>query len=189
MGGRSGRSAARASEVHDEEGVALSGWLFADLLLGLMIVFLGAVTVKFVAPIVEVATEEVEEVATDGADGGQLDCETGMSNNTVLIELPRNASEAEMLRIAEEEIQAAIASRDDLADDVKFLFVMFFGRPEGAGAPNDQGVRFAAATRAIVLDGLPQRFGASMAYRDYFTRGGDSRFVRAELFPQVLVCQ
>jgi hypothetical protein len=189
MGGRSRRAVARATEVHDEEGVALSGWLFADLLLGLMIVFLGAVTVKFVAPLVEVAAEEVEEVATDGAGGELLDCETAMSNITILIELPRNASQDEMLRIAEEEIQAAIGSRDDLADDVVFPFAMFFGRPEGASSPNDQGVRFAAATRAILLDGLPQRFGANTAYRDYFTRGGDARFVRAELFPQVLVCQ
>jgi hypothetical protein len=184
MRGSRGRSFARASEVHDEEGVALSGWLFADLLLGLMIVFLGAVTVKFVAPLVDVAAEEVEQFE---GEGEALDCVTAMSNDTILIELPRNGSNEEVLRIAEEGIRAAVAAREDLSDDVVFPFAMFFGRPEGAAA--EQGVRFAAAMRGVLLDGLQERFDPNTVYRDYFTRVGDSRFVRAELFPQVLVCQ
>ena len=179
--------AASGSDDHDE--VALSGWLFADLILGLFIVFLGAVTIRYIAP-PEPEPEIEDESAGEGL-GEELTCVTAMSSEVVEIEVPRGVGPVEMVRITEERIAAELAKRDDVEADAIFPFAMFFGRPDPGTAANDRasiGTTRAAQVRSVVLDGLPDRF-VNTAYRDFFTSAGDTAAnVRLDLFPQVTVC-
>jgi hypothetical protein len=181
------RSSAEGADEHDE--VALSGWLFADLILGLFVVFIGAVSIRYFAP-----PAEPDPVADEAAGEGEfeaLDCRTAMSSTWVRIELPRNTPETELLRLAEERIARALQDRPEIAPDAIFPFVMFFGRPEpgtSAAAGPTQGRQFAAEMRGVVLQGLPGRFPAS-AFRDFYTAQGDSRSVMVDLFPEVTICQ
>ena len=178
----------RAADADDHDEVALSGWLFADLILGLFIVFLGAVSIRyFVVPEPE---PEVAEESEEGL-GEALVCVTAMSNDWVQIEVPRGVGSDELIRITEERIAAALTERDDIDEDAVFPFAMFFGRPE-PGTPESQrpsrGQQNAAAVRSVVLDGLPARFENS-AFRDFYTGAGDSSSVRLDLFPEVTVCR
>ncbi len=183
------RLARRATDADDHDEVALSGWLFADLILGLFIVFLGAVSIRY---IVLPEPEVIDEVAEEGSgEGDALVCVTAMSNDWVQIEVPVSVAGDELLRITEERIAAAVALRDDVEADAVFPFAMFFGRPD-AGTPDAQrparGQQRAAQVRSVVLDGLPQRFENS-AFRDFYTGAGNPDSVRLDLFPQVTVCR
>lgn len=188
------RLSRRASDGDDHDEVALSGWLFADLILGLFIVFLGAVSIRYFT-LPEPEPEILEEIAEgegDGdGDGDAVVCVTAMSNDWVQIEVPRGVAGEELLRITEERIAAALALRDDVEADAIFPFAMFFGRPDPGTAEGERAARGqerAAQVRAVVLDGLPGRF-ENTAFRDFFTGAGNSNSVRLDLFPQVTVCR
>ena len=185
------RRARGGSDSDDHDEVALSGWLFADLILGLFIVFLGAVSIRYIA-LPDPEPEVEEEIAQEGeGEGEALICVTAMSNDWVQIEVPRGVGGDELLRITEERIAEALLKREDIAADAIFPFAMFFGRPD-PGTPEGQraarGQERAAQVRAVVLDGLPDRF-ENAAYRDFFTGTGNANDVRLDLFPQVTVCR
>lgn len=182
------RRGRRTAEADDHDEVALSGWLFADLILGLLIVFLGAVSVRAIVmpdPEPEAAEEREEGL------GEATVCVTAMSNDWVQIEVPRGVGGAELIRVTEERIAAALSERDDVDGDAVFPFAMFFGRPD-PGTPDVQrparGQQNAASVRSVVLDGLPGRF-ANSAFRDFYTGAGDASNVRLDLFPEVTVCR
>jgi hypothetical protein len=185
--GRRERSSDTGTDDHDE--VALSGWLFADLFLGLFVVFIGAVGIRYVAPAPEPELA-AEEVGAD-SDTSVLECRTAMSETWVRIELPRNTPAPELLRLAEERIARALLDRPEIAPDAIFPFVMFFGRPEpgtSAASGPTQGRQFASEMRTVVLAGLPNRFSTS-GFRDFYTASGDTRSVMVDLFPEVTICQ
>ena len=84
------RQRRKQSGLDEHYEVALSGWLFADLILGLFIVFLGAVTIRYVLPPEpEPEVEEALGVGEGGEDG--LICETAMSREWVSLQLTRDA--------------------------------------------------------------------------------------------------
>lgn len=187
-----GRRRRRPSGADDHDEVALSGWLFADLILGLFIVFLGAVTIRYALPSepeLEPEPEPEEAVAGDG-DGEGLICETAMSPEWVSLALTRGAPIEQIIAEAEEQIADAVEAREDLDAEVVFPFALFFGRPEpGTPASNRavQGTGFAAQMRARVLEAMPERF-PDAAYRDFYG-GGDTTKVGVDIFPEVTVCR
>jgi hypothetical protein len=185
--GRRARRRRAGSDDHDE--VALSGWLFADLILGLFIVFLGAVTVRYVLP--EEPEPEIGEAIglADGQEDGLI-CETAMSPEWVSLQLTRGAPIEQIIAEAEAQIADAVEAREDLGEDVVFPFALFFGRPEPAtpaGQRAVQGTGFAAQMRARVLEAMPERF-PDAAYRDFYG-GGDTTRVGVDIFPEVTVCR
>jgi hypothetical protein len=185
--GRRRRASSTGTDDHDE--VALSGWLFADLILGLFVVFIGAVSIRYLPPPPE--PEVVTDISGAEDETGGLECRTAMSETWVRIELPRNTPAPELLRLAEERIARALLDRPEIAPDAIFPFVMFFGRPEpgtSAASGPTQGRQFASEMRTVVLAGLPNRFPTS-GFRDFYTASGDSRSVMVDLFPEVTVCQ
>lgn len=186
------RRARGGSDSDDHDEVALSGWLFADLILGLFIVFLGAVSIRYIAlpdPEPEVEEEIAQEGEGDG-EGEALICITAMSPLAVEFEVPRNVSREELIRITSERIATEIDLRDDIESDAIFPFAIFWGRPD-SDTPDGQratlGVSRAAQVRGVVVEDLPDRFQNAVT-RAYF-RGGPSNLVGLELFPQVTVCQ
>ena len=187
--GRRSRHRQAGTDDHDE--VALSGWLFADLILGLFIVFLGAVTIRYVLPPEPEPEPEIEEALGEGeGEGDGLICETAMSPEWVSLQLTRGAPIEQIIAEAEAQIADAVEAREDLDEDVVFPFALFFGRPEPgtpAGQRATQGTGFAAQMRARVLDAMPDRFPDS-AYRDFYG-GGDTTKVGVDIFPEVTVCR
>lgn len=177
-----GRRTGVAGDDHDE--VALSGWLFADLILGLLVVFLGAITIRYVAPPEEpeVAEEEVEAEEP-------LICATALDSNSIEIDLPRNASTDELVALTEQAIATAIAERENLGEDATFPLAFFFGRPETSDPSrrNGQASQFAREMSSRLLPAMPDRFEFTL-HRDYIGTGS-SNFVQVELFPQVTNCR
>lgn len=181
-----GRALREQPSSDNRDEVALSGWLFADLILGLFIIFLGAVTVSYALP--TQPEPEIAELPEDDGDG--LICQTAMSPDWVSLSLTRGAPIEQIIAEAEAQIADAVEAREDLDVDVVFPFALFFGRPEPgtpAASRAAQGTGFAAEMRARVLEAMPERF-PDAAYRDFYS-GGDTTKVGIDIFPEVTICR
>jgi len=178
-----GRRRPAGREAHDDVGWA--GWLYADLILGLFAVALGAITIPFL-----VAGAEEEEPALPHTSEGTFveNCVQAIDQNHVEIVVRRDLRGADLAAAVESQISAAVSERDELSSEVTFPFVIIFGRPDATNTGNRaaQGVARAREMRDAILPVLSDRL-ANAAERTYF-EGGDASVVRIEMFPLVDVC-
>jgi hypothetical protein len=180
-----GRRRTVTRDGHDDVGWA--GWLYADLILGLFAVALGAITI----PLVVMAGADDEEVpeASDSSEGVFVqNCVQAIDRNHVELVLRRDLRGAELAAAAESQISDAVREREELSSDVTFPFAIIFGRPDATNTSSRaaQGVARARDMRDVLLPALSDRL-ANVVERTYF-EGGDASVVRVELFPLVDVC-
>jgi len=171
-------------EGHDDVGWA--GWLYADLILGLFAVALGAITVPLV---LMAGAEEKQPEDVDITEGVFVEnCVQAIDPNHVELLLRRDLRGADLVSAAEAQIALAVQAREELSGDVTFPFVILFGRPDTANTSNRaaQGVARARDMRDSLLPALPDRLDGAVN-RTYF-EGGDAAVIRIELFPLVDVC-
>lgn len=183
---RRGRGRSVTPEGHDDVGWA--GWLYADLILGLFAVALGAITVTL--SVAAGAGEEDEVLLEAEAPEGFFveNCVQAIDPNHVELVLRRDLRGAELVAAAESQIRTAVREREELSEDVTFPFVIVFGRPDATNTTTRaaQGVARAREMRDELFPVLSGRL-ANAVDRTYF-EGGDAAVVRIEMFPLVDVC-
>lgn len=185
-GPRRGRGRSVSGEAHDD--VAWAGWLYADLILGLFAVALGAITITL--GVAAGAGEEDEVVLEAEEPEGFFveNCVQAIDPNHVELILRRDLRGDELVAAAEAQISAAVLEREELSADVTFPFIIVFGRPDATNSTTRaaQGVARAREMRDAIFPVLSGRL-TNAVDRTYF-EGGDAAVVRIEMFPLVDVC-
>lgn len=186
--GRSKRS--RRAAVNDEgEILGHAGWVYSDLLLGIAVVFLAAVSFQAILPVsVELdeagdgdgQAEELEEVVE--TDPVSRQCLAGIALDHVEVLVSRDARGDDLARVALSQISGDLLAMGIDPETVTFGFMLAFG---GADDPN-QGISRARSTSEALRAAMPQRFERVVS-RSYW--GGRSaelvNNVRIDLFPYI----
>jgi len=175
-----------------DESAGLAGWLYTDLLLGLLVVFLGGVA--FFVPQI---TQDDGEAATTSTSAPASTSTTSVEQSGTLIPttvpvpmcvalggedqitrvtLSRSWSDEQLVAEAEAQIQFGFAERG-ISADASVGFAIAFGGPEirpGAGRARD------LIARLQLL--MPDRLGL-MRYRAYGDQALNQDTVNIDLFP------
>lgn len=164
--------------LDEDDVVGWSGWLYSDLLLGLFLVFLAAVSFRIVLPAAAETDpqDQVEEVPEP--------CAYAIDRESLLIELPLSLEGQELADEAERRLAVVLSERPDLGppEDVTFGFVLAFGR---APSTNTGVARQRAQTMLDrLVTALPERMAPS-AGRPYWGGAGNEGIVEVEFFPLV----
>lgn len=191
------RARGRRQHVTDDHAdlVGLSGWLYSDLLLGLAVVFLAAVSFTVVS---DLLPDDAEEPAVEGGPEAQdeeievRECLAGMSQQEIEIVIPPNVAAADMASVASELIREAWANKpldqfeDVDPDSLTFGLMLSFGlypdEEKGKAAPT------ALDVNTTLKEVLPARFDRAVE-RTYWSTPEASRprgSVKIELFPWVI---
>lgn len=181
-----------------EDSVALSGWLYADLLLGLAAVFLALAPVTWLAsdaaedPVdAEVATAEPSETPSAEATPTEepetlLAVCKGLAPEDQIVKVAVDGSLPDEAFVAalEGELIGALTALGH-AEDSTFGLVIAFGQGPTAqlGAARERA-RVVAERLSLIA---PHRFGDA-ATRAYWGGGEASTVVELELFPWVNTC-
>jgi hypothetical protein len=186
--GRSKRS--RRTAVNDEgEILGHAGWVYSDLLLGIAVVFLAAVSFQAILPVsVELdeagdgdgQAEELDEVVE--TDPVSRQCLAGIALDHVEVLVSRETRGEDLARVALSQISGDLLAMGINPETVTFGFMLAFG---GADDPN-QGISRARSTSEALRAAMPQRFERVVS-RSYW--GGRSaelvNNVRIDLFPYI----
>lgn len=196
------RSRGRRQPVSEDhaELIGLSGWLYSDLLLGLAVVFLAAVSFTVVSDLLP-DDREVQPPEGNGFEEGEeaphngmevRECLAGMSQQEIEIVIPPNVAADDMASVASELIRQAWASQpldqfeDVDPDSLTFGLMLSFGlfplEERGRAAPT------AVDVNATLKEVLPARFGQAVerAYWSTPEAGRPRGSVKIELFPWVI---
>lgn len=177
--GARGRGVFRPDD--NEELLGLSGWVYSDLLLGVAVVFLAAVSFQAIIPAV-----------ADGGEGTQSDslesvflepvreCLAGIALEHLEISLPRDLRGDALVKQVRESIALELRDLSDAdPETVQFGFMLAFG---GSEDPN-QGIGRARATSEQLIELMPQQFERAVS-RSYWG-GRSSDRVRIDLFQYI----
>jgi len=169
----------------NDDLLGLSGWVYSDLLLGVAVVFLAAVSFQAIIPaIAEVASPEDAEQFDEGEglDSQVRECLAGIALEHIEISLPRDLRGDALAQQAMASISTELRRQFDVdldADNVTFGFMLAFG---GAEDPN-QGISRARGTSEALVALMPERFERVVS-RSYWGGRGNDR-VRLDLFPYI----
>ncbi len=184
MGRRRGGSR-RIRSDQNEELLGLSGWVYSDLLLGVAVVFLAAVSFQAIIPATADGDDVLElEQLGEGEefDPGVRECIAGIALDHIEITLPRDLRGEALAERAMESIERELRRQFDVSldsDNVTFGFMLAFG---GAADPN-QGISRARGTSEALIARMPERFERVVSRSYWGGRGSDS--VRIDLFPYI----
>lgn len=171
----------------DGEILGHAGWVYSDLLLGIAVVFLAAVSFQAILPLTaddlvaeedlldgEGELEEVEEV-----DPGN--CLAGISLVHIEVLLPHALRGQDLVETASTEMNRLLIDQFDqpLAETTFGLMLVFGGHP-------DSGIGTARAARMSeeILDLFPDYF-QQVVTRSYWGGRGLGDQVRLDLFPYI----
>jgi hypothetical protein len=180
----------RRTAVNDEgELLGHAGWVYSDLLLGIAVVFLAAVSFQAILPVLveldeaadgEGQFEEEEEVVE--AEPVSRQCLAGIALDHVEVLVSRDIRGDELARVALSQVSGELRQMGIDPETVTFGFMLAFG---GADDPN-QGIARARSSSDALRAAMPQRFERVVS-RSYW--GGRSpelvNNVRIDLFPYI----
>lgn len=169
-----------------EDLLGLSGWLYSDLLLGIAVVFLAAVSFETILPVVaEVPIEEVqEEVEPLEPETVELrQCLAGIALDHVEVFVARDLRGQALADAVMGRVQEALSDQAVIDPSaVTFGFMLAFG---GAEDPN-QGISYARAVSDSLIASMPERFERVVTRSYWGGRSADlSQRVRLDVFPYI----
>ena len=164
----------------NEELLGLSGWVYSDLLLGVAVVFLAAVSFQAIIPAVAEGVTDQLEGGLEAIEEPVRECIAGIALEHIEITLPRGLRGAELAERAMASITVEVNRQFDVdVENVTFGFLLAFG---GAADPNE-GISYARATSEALIELMPERFERVVARSYWGGRGNDQ--VRLDLFPYI----
>lgn len=183
-----GRVRRRRSKSRQSDGEILgqAGWVYSDLLLGIAIVFLSAVSFQAIPPLAagDLVTE-AEEEALGGE--GELEeaeparCLAGISLIHIEVLLPHALRGQDLLESASREMDRLLMEEfgQPLEETTFGLMLVFGGHPE-----SDIGTTRAVRMLDEILSVFPDPF-QQVVTRSYWGGRGLGNQVRLDLFPYV----
>jgi hypothetical protein len=179
-------SSRTANALDDDENLlGLSGWVYSDLLLGIAIVFLAAVSFQAINPVVAESELVVEELEAEvEVEEIERSCTAGIGLNHIEVFIPYDLRGVPLLERVELSIETGLA---DVYPDVDpnaatFGFMLAFG---GSADSGEGGARALASSEAVIAL-LPERFERVVSRAYWGGRGRElAGNVRLDLFPYI----
>ena len=169
--------------LEDEENLlGLSGWVYSDLLLGIAVVFLAAVSFQAVIPVSadqDAVQEQSEGVVEEPAD--VRECIVGISVQHIEVLVGQSLRGAALAETVERQIREELATFEEIdAETATFGLILAFGGAEDANV----GAGRANGVVSDLLVHLPDRF-VQVASRSLWggRRAELAGNVRLDLFP------